>query len=137
MSKSSIIMLPSSQGHLNLTGDAVRADGWYGHTDGLHTVAIYLQNFQGRLRFEASIATTPTDSDWFPVEIKGSDFMSFPKDPTSPTGRTGDSGTLGLNIIGSFTWLRVRIDRSHLTPTPSSQSEIDSLGHVDRILLNN
>jgi hypothetical protein len=132
-----VIMLPSSQGQLNLTGEPVRADGWYGYTDGLHTVAVYLQNFQGRLRFEASVASTPNEGDWFPVEVNNAEFLSFPKNPLSPTGRTGDTGTIGLNIIGSFTWLRARVDRSYLSPTPSSPSEIDGLGHVDRILLNN
>lgn len=137
MSKTSIVMLHSTHGELNSVGDAIRADGWYGYTDGLHTVAIYLQNFQGRLRFEASIASAPTADDWFPIEINGSEFISFPKNPSSPTGTTGDTGTIGLNINGSFTWLRVRVDRSYVTPTPTEVAEIEALGHVDRILLNN
>lgn len=120
-----------------MVGDAVRADGWYGFTDGLHTVAIYLQNFQGRVRFEASIATEPQEGDWFPVEINGAEFLSFPKDPLAPTGTTGDTGTLGMNILGNFTWLRVCIDRSYLSPTPEAQADIDALGYVDRVLLNN
>lgn len=140
MSKTSITMLPSSQGQLNLTGEPIRADGWYGFTDGLHTVAIYLQNFQGRVLFEGSIANEPTESDWFPIEVQfngaSTEFLSFPKDPLIPTGTTGDTGTMGLNIVGSFTWLRARIDRSHISPQPENISQIDALGVVDRILLN-
>ncbi len=138
MSKSSIIMLQNTQGGLNVVGIPVRADGWYGYSDGLHTVAIYLNNFQGRLRFEASIAAEPTEGDWFPVQLNGSEYLSFPQNPMAPVGGgAGDSGTIGLNIIGSFIWLRVRVDRSYIQPEPTEFSQIDALGYIDRVLLNN
>ena len=137
MSKSSVSILQNTQGLLNVTGEPVRADGWYGHSDGLHTVAIYLNNFQGRIYFEASIAPQPIDEDWFPINVNGQKFLSFPEDPLSPTGTNGDSGTLGFNLLGSFTWLRVRVDRSYIAPEPTDQSQIDALGYVDRVLLNN
>lgn len=131
MSKTSIIMLPNTQGQLTVVGDKIRADGWYGYTDGLHTVAIYLVNFTGRIWFEASIANDPIDGDWFPVIVGGSDHLSFPKYLEAPTGTTGDTGTIGLNISGNYTWLRVRIDRDQVDVDPAL------LGHIDRILLNN
>lgn len=130
-------MLQSTQGQLNVTGLKIRADGWYGLADGLHTVAIYLSDFQGRIRFEASISLDPTDEDWFPVPIEGSKYLSFPLDVLAPTGTNGDSGTLGLNIVGNFTWLRVRIDRSYILPEPVTPEDISALGYVDQVLLNN
>lgn len=137
MSKSSILMLPSTQGSFNLTGEKVRADGWYGFSDGLHTVAIYLNNFRGRLVFEASIATDPQDGDWFPVEMSGAPYMQFPRDVMNPTGDSGDTGTIGMNITGSFIWLRARVDRSYIVPAPIDDLGIAAYGYVDRILLNN
>lgn len=137
MSKSSISILQNTQGMLNLTGEPVRADGWYGHSDGLHTVAIYLNNFQGRIYFEASIATQPIEEDWFPIPVDGGKYLSFPQNPLAPTGNLGDSGTLGFNLIGNFTWLRVRVDRSYIVPEPTGRDQIDALGYVDRVLLNN
>jgi hypothetical protein len=137
MSKSSVSILQNTQGLLNVTGEPVRADGWYGHSDGLHTVAIYLNNFQGRIYFEASISPQPIEEDWFPISVNGSKYLSFPEDPLSPTGVLGDSGTIGFNLIGNFTWLRARVDRSYIAPEPTDQSQIDALGYVDRVLLNN
>jgi hypothetical protein len=135
-------MLTNTQGELNIAGDAIRADGWYGFSDGLHTLAIYIVNFTGRLWIEASIADTPTDGDWFPVTISGNDtapYIQFPKDPLRPTGTSGygDSATFGLNLIGNYTWLRARVDRSYIQPTPTQQQDIFALGYVDHILLNN
>ena len=138
MSKSSIIMLQSTQGQLNVVGDKVRADGWYGHTDGLHTVAIYLNNFTGRIIFEASIASAPNDDDWFPIELAPNQtYLSFPKNPSMPTGTSGDTGTIGMNIIGGFTWLRARVDRSYIPTLTDNDALYDTQGYVDRILLNN
>lgn len=139
MSKTSIQMLPNTSGKLNYDGDAIRADGWYGFTDGLHTIAIYIVNFTGRIVIEASLADSPTDDDWFPVQINGTDYMQFPKDPTRPTGQrgSGDSATIGLNVIGNYTWMRARVDRTYFDYAPTSQDEIATLGYVDHILLNN
>jgi hypothetical protein len=139
MSKTSILMLPNTQGQLNYTGDAMRADGWYGFTDGLHTLAIYIVNFTGRLWIEASLADNPTDEDWFPVQVRNQDYMQFPQDPLRPTGQrgSGDSATIGLNIVGNYTWLRARVDRSYFNPQPTQQQDIFALGYVDHILLNN
>lgn len=130
MSKSSVIMLSSTQGQLELTGDPLRADGWYGYTDGLHTVAIYLANFTGRVIIEASIDAEPAIDDWFPIEIKGNTYLEFSQ----------TTSTIGFNLVGNFTWLRARIDREYLELTDEQKANqifVGTLGYVDRILLNN
>ena len=137
MSKTSIVMLGNTAGQLSVTGEKIRADGWYGYTDGLHTVSIQLMNFTGRVWFEASIAGEPTEADWFPIEIKGSDFISFPRKPDNPTGQTGDTGSIGMNIVGNYTWLRVRVDRDLTDPTTEAKVLAGLMGQVDRVLLNN
>ena len=137
MSKTSIVMLSNTQGKLSVVGDKIRADGWYGYTDGLHTVAAYLANFTGRIWFEASIASDPKEEDWFPILVNNSPFISFPKDTAHPTGQTGDTGTFGMNILGSFTWLRARMDRTSSDPITTNLAVLGALGQIDRILLNN
>jgi hypothetical protein len=139
MSKTSIQMLPNTSGQVNFVGDPLRADGWYGFTDGLHTIAIYIVNFTGHLVIEASLADRPTDDDWFPIQFDNQDYMQFPKNPLRPTGErgSGDSGTIGLNIIGNYTWLRARVDRNYFGILPTDQQAIYALGYVDHILLNN
>lgn len=132
MSRSSVVMLSSTQGHLDVVGDRVKADGWYGFTDGLHTVAIKAVNFKGRIYFEASIAQDPIAGDWFPIQVDGLDFMEFPA-----IGATNFSGTVGKNIIGGFTWLRAKIDRSYLVGLPTDAATTNFCGYVDQILMNN
>ncbi len=137
MSKTSIVMLSNTQGKLSVVGDKIRADGWYGYTDGLHTVAIYLFNFTGRIWFEASIADEPLEEDWFNIPINNQECQIFPKNIMLPTGTTGDTGTLGMNIIGNYTWLRVRMDRLSSDPETEMRAIAGLLGNIDRVLLNN
>jgi hypothetical protein len=63
--------------------------------------------------------------------------LNFPKDPLKPTGVTGDTGTVGMNIIGNFTWIRVRVDRDLSNPETEPKVLAGLLGQVDRVLLNN
>jgi hypothetical protein len=139
MSKTSILMLPNTQGQVNFVGAPIRADGWYGFTDGLHTIAIYIVSFTGRVVIEASLADQPTDDDWFPVQFNNNDYMQFPRNPLYPTGErgSGDSATIGLNFTGNYTWLRASVDRSYFDYVPTEQQDIFALGYVDHILLNN
>ena len=44
MARNSVVML-TDQGVLNFEGDSIRGDGYYGFSDGLHTVQISLNNF--------------------------------------------------------------------------------------------
>ena len=48
MARNSVVML-TDQGVLNFEGDSIRGDGYYGFSDGLHTVQISLNNFTGRI----------------------------------------------------------------------------------------
>lgn len=141
MSKTSILMLTNTQGDLNVTGNQIRADGWYGFSDGLHTIAIYVVNFIGRVYIEASIADEPTENDWFATNMNGGSYLQFPLDPLHPTATNGlnaDTETIGLNIVGNYTWLRARVDRSYLPSAETqTQEQIYALGYVDHILLNN
>ena len=79
--------------------DALKGDGYYGYTDGLHTVSYKLTNFQGTLGFQASLATTPTDSDWFDLSS------------TQVTGTANSTvtGTTFKNFSGNFVWIRAAI----------------------------
>lgn len=65
----SIQLMGDTGTNFNSTSDSVRADSFYGFTDGLHTVAIYMNNFTGRFFIEGTLATTPTADDWFTINI--------------------------------------------------------------------
>ena len=49
--------------------DKVKADGYYGNEDGLHTVAyICSSDFVGTIKMQASLATNPESTDWFDID---------------------------------------------------------------------
>lgn len=131
MSKTSISMMSSTQNQWEVTGDPIRADGWYGMTDGLHTISAVLVDFKGDLVIEASLVADPQDGDWFMVDCGCSKKLSFPSDGSG----VGATKTIGFNVVGSFVWLRARIDRSAIQPKPAEDA-INDYGFVDRILIN-
>jgi hypothetical protein len=131
------ILLNSSETVWHLTGEATRADGWYGYTDGKHTIAVYLNDFRGRIWVEASLATNPTEADWFPIHLGDTaPYLQFPKNPQHPTGHSGDTGVEGFTFTANVIWLRARVDRSYIQPQPNTPDEISQYGVVNKILLN-
>lgn len=127
MSKS-IVLLSDSNGNWNMTGDPVRGDGWYGHSDGLHTISIHFENFTGKLWIEASLANDPTDDDWFPIYLNYSDCYLIAEQETS---------VQAFSFEGNFTYIRARIDRSYLVPEPNMTIDVSTMyGSISKILLN-
>ena len=54
---------PSGGTTSTVFGDKFKADGYYGFTDGLHTVSFYLNNFVGQVGVQGSLAKEPDVSD--------------------------------------------------------------------------
>lgn len=137
MSKQSVVMLSDTFIELNVTGDKIRADAWFGLKDGLHTVTFHLEDFTGRIFVEATLESDPQDNDWFPVFLNGAkSFMEYPLDSLAPTGIAGDTFVDAYTFQGNFLYLRARIDRSFVVPVPTTDSEKSALGSVKKILLN-
>ena len=51
-----------------VTGSNFKGDGYYGRADGVHTVQYDYTGFTGTITIQATLATTPTDADWFDVD---------------------------------------------------------------------
>ena len=137
MGKQSVLVLGSTGIEQNVTSDKVRADGWFGQKDGLHSIAWYLEDFTGRILVEASLETDPLESDWFPIQLDGAkSYIEYPEIPTNPSGPHGDTLVDAFTFQGNFLWLRVRIDRSYVVPVPTTDAEKGLLGSVGKVLLN-
>ncbi len=67
MAGSTIVL--TNKNELSYTSDAVKGDGYYGFSDGLHTMSFHVVNFTGRIHLEATIVEQPTEdvlvSYWF------------------------------------------------------------------------
>jgi hypothetical protein len=122
VARNSVIML-TDQGQLNFTGDSIRGDGYYGFSDGLHTVQVSLNNFTGRIIVQGSLATSPGATDWFDIKLNGN---------TPYVQYTNSSVTEAFTFQGNIVYLRAQVDRSYITPTPA----LNTVGTIDQILLN-
>lgn len=73
-----------------------QGDGYYSQVDGVHTVAYHvLSTMYGSIKMQGSLATTPTEDDWFDI---------------ANTTFTADQSTLvdSKNFTGNFVWTRAK-----------------------------
>lgn len=132
-----VVLMESSDRKLNVTGPAKHGDGWFGHIEGLYTVAIYTQNLKGRVYIEGSISLDPKEDDWFSIPINGKPYIEFPVNPASPTGELqGDTGIFGFTFQANIVWIRARLDRCYLSLPQETERDIADLGIVRKILLS-
>ncbi len=131
----SVVLLPTTGSQLNVTGQKQKGAGYTNFAGASHTVSISCTNFVGRIYLEGSLATDPTDTDWFPIQLAtGLIYVQFPLNPNKPTGLVqGDTLTFSLSFVGAYVWVRARLDRTYLNPEPLDTSTV---GSVDEILMN-
>jgi len=51
-----------------VTGDKFKGDGYYGRSDGLHTVQYNFTGLTGDLLIQGTLSTEPAETDWFTVD---------------------------------------------------------------------
>ena len=141
--RKSVLMMSNTGTEWNVIGEPVRADAYYGYTDGIHTVQIIYQNFVGGLGIQATLALNPAEEDWFWIRLNPNGnvtipFLTFPIEPMTPTGNNGgDTGSLGVTFIGNFVFLRAMVTRDYLTFAPANpQWQTWQYGQIDKVLLS-
>lgn len=77
---------------------AYKGDGYYGYTDGLHTVSYKTTGLVGIITVQASLAATPTELDWFDVA-----------DTSIGDGVTPLTTSSFANFTGNFVWIRIAV----------------------------
>ena len=99
--------------HIGFVSDKAKGDGYYSQPDGVHTVAYQVSsdfNADATIKMQGSLATTPTEDDWF--DVTGTTF-------------TADTSTVtsSANFTGNYVWVR-------------SRTQSMTAGTVNSILLN-
>jgi len=80
----------------------VKGDGYYGASDGLHTVTYTLDpTFIGTVTMQASLATDPADNDWVNIYDVTSTYTRF----SNLTFTQVDY----YNFTGNFVWIRAQV----------------------------
>lgn len=97
-------LFTNTNGTLVYKSIPAKGDGYFGNSDGLHTVMYtYDSNFIGTITMQASLASAPTEADWFDVEG-----TTVEQDDTSPFYNTNNVSQQSqyFNFTGNFVWVR-------------------------------
>jgi len=78
-------------------GDKQKAASYYLQGNELQTVALFANGFVGTVTVQASLATDPTDADWF-------DIYTFPSD-----GSSVYTDNFAVNLTGNYVWIRASV----------------------------
>ena len=143
--RKSVLMMTSTGTKWDVIGEPVRADAYYGYTDGLHTVQVVYQNFVGGFGIQATLSLKPEPEDWFWIRLNpngdvNTPFVPYPIDPLAPTGQNGgDTGSMAFSFVGNFVFLRAVVSRAYIQPNiPPYQSQWGNwqFGQIDKVLLS-
>jgi hypothetical protein len=97
--------------------ERIKGDGYFGGSDGLHTVFWSVSNFKGTLEVQATLASEPIEADWVTVKLTNLE-NRYEVDTTGAVTIAGIDSTRyttptttskSYNFTGNFVWLRGRI----------------------------
>ena len=98
-----------------ITGEKYKGDGYYGRSDGLHTVQITINEFIGKIELQGTLESDPTEQDWFTVEL-GTGAQSVDttgllreQNITSVDYIDNTTNTKTYNFIGNYVWIRAKV----------------------------
>lgn len=79
-----------------------KGDGYFGFSDGIHTVTYTVSpSFTGSIIMQASLATSPTTTDWFDITGTNNAYSI----PVGTSNRTDY-----FNFTGNFVWVRTKVN---------------------------
>lgn len=90
---------PGDSSVQTVTGDKHQGDGYYGRSDGIHTIQLDLNDFIGDIKMQGTLAVTPTSDDWFDITLANGDVTVSWDD--------GETSAPIYNFTGNFVWVRV------------------------------
>jgi hypothetical protein len=95
--------------------DPIKGDGYFGGSDGFHTVQINISEFIGKIEMQGSLASSPQSTDWFVIEL-GTNNMSVDttglireENISSVEYRTATTNINSYNFTGNYVWIRARV----------------------------
>lgn len=96
------------------TGEKFKGDGYYGRSDGLHTLQVDLNGFLGNIELQGTLAINPTADDYFPIALgSGQTIDTTGKLVMSTSTKleytANETSSKSYNFTGNFVWVRVYI----------------------------
>ena len=114
------ITILSNQTHVGdsttqtITGEKFKGDGYYGRSDGLHTIQVNLAGFLGDVQLQGTLAVDPTADDWFTVRLgSGQTIDTTGKIFNAITSKleytANETSSKTYNFTGNYVWIRAKI----------------------------
>jgi hypothetical protein len=97
---------PGNGAPYTVTGTSNPAAAYYLGNRDLQTVAVKLTQVTGNIVIEASLATSPTNNDWFQVYMLEANANAAPN--TAP--EIASNASVYTNIEGNFVYIRAKIE---------------------------
>ncbi len=100
---------------LSYTSDRLKGDGYYGSSDGFHTIQAQVTNFIGKIEVEGTLATAPASNDWFIVELQtninsvDTTGALTSSNITALNYTTATTNVMAYNFLGNFVWIRIKV----------------------------
>jgi hypothetical protein len=139
INRRSVTVFSASGTEMNKYGEQVKADSYYGYTDGLHTFQVRYNNFVGRFRIQATLSLEPTDSDWFDLVIDPLNGLYPGSNAWNEDGyiqynaNAPASKSEAYTFQGNFSFIRAFLDRRHVGDGETYDA---SYGSIDRVILS-
>jgi len=98
-----------------LTSEKVKGDASFGQSDGLHTIMVNLNDFTGTIKIQGSLETTPSDGDFFDINLSDEEFtvdvsgLVTKKVLDNLIYNVSETSMKSYNVTGNFVWLRADI----------------------------
>ena len=77
-----------------VTGEKYKGDGYYGRSDGLHSVQYTYSGITGVISIQGTLATTPVEADWFDVHTYTA---------------TQETASKIASFTGNYVWVRAKV----------------------------
>ena len=82
----------------SFSSDKVKGDGYYGFSDGVHTVQTRVSSFVGTLKVQGTLVKDPANTDWVDID-----------NIVIGDGSTAISDSFFNNFTGNFVWIRIAV----------------------------
>ena len=77
-----------------ITGSNFKGDGYFGRPDGVHTVSYDFTGLTGTITIQGTLATSPSDTDWFDVHTYTA---------------SNETAVKYANFTGNFVYIRAKV----------------------------
>lgn len=77
-----------------VVGVKFKGDGYYGRSDGLHSVQYTYNGFTGTIIIQGTLAIDPVDADWFDAHLYNV---------------SNDTSSKIVSFTGNYVWIRAKV----------------------------